>query len=412
MFVGVGASRVRDLFETARRNAPCIVFVDEIDAVGRQRGTGVGGGHDEREQTLNQLLTEMDGFERTTTIIVIAATNRADILDAALLRPGRFDRHVTVDLPDVRGREAILAVHSQKVKVEDNVSLERIALGTPGFSGAELEKLVNEAALLTVRQGLKKIQQIHLEEAIDKSLMGPERKSMVLSKDVIKETAYHETGHAIVAYFLKSKWNVHKITVIPRGRALGVTSYLPQEERYSESLDELLIQIAALMGGRAAEEIQFQKFTTGASDDIRRATDMARKMVCKFGMSRLGPVNYGNKSENPFLGRGLMEDRGYSDHLAHEIDQEVTRLITTQYDLAKKVITDNLDIFNRVSLALIQLETITGEEFTQIVLGSSVEDLRKPKDNDTDTTNTDKKEEDGHESNHPSLVFTPPLPSS
>jgi cell division protease FtsH len=399
MFVGVGASRVRDLFENAKKNAPCIVFIDEIDAVGRHRGTGVGGGHDEREQTLNQLLVEMDGFEGNEAIIVVAATNRPDVLDPALLRPGRFDRRVTVNLPDVRGRKEIVEVYLKKVKVSEDVEAERIALGTPGFAGADLENLVNEAALMAARTGAKVITMKDLEGAKDKILMGPERKSMVMSRETLTMTAYHETGHALVAYYLKSRSNVHKFSIIPRGRALGVTVYLPKEDIYSSSKDDLLIEIAKAMGGRAAEEIKFSQHTTGASDDIRRATEIARAMVCQYGMSKLGPINFGQKHENPFLGRDWGEARTYSDSVAHEIDQEVAQIANTQYELAKQILVDHMDTFEHISQVLLALETMDSEEFLAAVNGATIDDVREmqarkikghkdnSKDNSKDTAN-------------------------
>ena len=371
MFVGVGASRVRDLFENAKKNSPCIIFIDEIDAVGRHRGAGVGGGHDEREQTLNQLLVEMDGFEANDAVIVIAATNRPDVLDPALLRPGRFDRRVMVGLPDVRGRKEILGVHMKKIKHTEDINVERIALGTPGFSGADLENLCNEAALMAARNGMKRVTEKDFESAKDKILMGPERRSAVLPKETIKVTAFHEAGHALVAYYLKSRENVHKITVIPRGQALGVTAYLPKEDIYGYSKEDLLTKIAFAMGGRAAEEIKFSQFTTGASNDIQQATDLARRMVCQFGMSRLGPINFGQKSENPFLGRDWGESRNYSETLAHEIDMEVSKIINTQYELAKQILVDHMDVFERVSNILLEVETLDGEEFLAVVGNSA-----------------------------------------
>jgi cell division protease FtsH len=383
MFVGVGASRVRDLFENAKKNSPCIVFIDEIDAVGRHRGAGVGGGHDEREQTLNQLLVEMDGFESNEAIIVIAATNRADVLDPALLRPGRFDRRVMVGLPDSKGRKEILDVHVKKVKTADSVSVEKIALGTPGFSGADLENLVNEAALLAARKGLKKVSEPQFEEAKDKLLMGPERKSAVLPKATIEVTAYHEAGHALVAHFLKAKENVHKITVIPRGQALGATSYLPEDDVYGYSKEDLLIKIAYAMGGRAAEELKFKQFTTGASNDIQQATDIARKMVCEYGMSKLGPVNFGSKGNNPFLGRELGEAKSFSEQISYEIDTEVSQIINIQYEKAKKTLEKHMDIFENVSKILFELETLESEEFKAIVDGAAIEEIKNMKEKRT-----------------------------
>ena len=378
MFVGVGASRVRDLFENAKKNAPCIVFIDEIDAVGRHRGAGVGGGHDEREQTLNQLLVEMDGFEANDAVIVVAATNRPDVLDPALLRPGRFDRRVIVSLPDVRGRKEILNVYLKRVKAVEDVNVERLALGTPGFSGADLENLVNEAALMAARTNSKRVSAKDFESAKDKILMGPERKSMVMSKDVITVTAYHEAGHALVSYYMKSRSDVHKVTVIPRGRALGVTAFLPKEDIYSSTREDLVTHIAVSMGGRAAEDIKFGQLTTGASNDIQQATNVARAMVCEYGMSRLGPVNFGSKTENPFLGRDWGgEGRTYSDVIAHEIDMEVSKIINTQYELAKKVLLDHMDVFERVSQILLELETLDADEFIAVINGAQLEEIRK-----------------------------------
>jgi cell division protease FtsH len=376
MFVGVGASRVRDLFENAKKNSPCIVFIDEIDAVGRHRGAGVGGGHDEREQTLNQLLVEMDGFESTEAVIVIAATNRPDVLDPALLRPGRFDRRVVVNLPDVRGRKEILNVYLKRIKAADGIDVEKLALGSPGFSGADIENLCNEAALMAARLGNKKVSMQDFEYAKDKIMMGSERKSMVMSKELIKETAYHETGHALVSYYLEKKSNVHKLTVIPRGRALGATSFLPKEDIYSYTKEDLLTRIATSMGGRAAEEIKFSQFTTGAAEDIRSATEIARSMVCQYGMSTLGPINFGQKSENPFLGRDYGAERNFSGKVANDIDIEVSQIIHSQYNLAKKTLTDNMEIFERVSLMLIEVETLDTDEFIATINGASVLEIR------------------------------------
>jgi len=367
MFVGVGASRVRDLFENAKRNSPCIIFIDEIDAVGRHRGAGIGGGHDEREQTLNQLLVEMDGFEAHEAVIVIAATNRPDVLDPALLRPGRFDRRVTIQLPDVRGRKEILLVHMKKIKHVDDIRVEHIALGTPGFSGADLANLCNEAALMAARVNKKLVTEKDFEEAKDKILMGPERKSAMLPKKTVRITAYHETGHALVAHILKAKENVHKITVIPRGQALGLTAFLPKEDILNYSKEDLLVKIAYAMGGRAAEELKFSQFTTGASNDIQQATEITRRMVCQFGMSELGPISFGQKNENPFLGRDLGEMRNYSESVAKQIDSEVSRIINAQYDLAKKILTEHKDAFEKVAELLLEVETLDAEEFAAIV---------------------------------------------
>jgi cell division protease FtsH len=393
MFVGVGASRVRDLFENAKKNAPCIVFIDEIDAVGRHRGAGVGGGHDEREQTLNQLLVEMDGFEANDAVICIAATNRPDVLDPALLRPGRFDRRVVVNLPDVKGRKAILEVYLKKVKTMPDINVEKLALGTPGFAGADLENLVNEAALMAARMGAKRISMSDFEGAKDKILMGPERKSMALSKENITITAYHEAGHALVAHYTGSKTKVHKVTVIPRGQALGVTAFLPIEDIYSHSREDLLNDIAKAMGGRAAEEIKFGQFTTGAANDIKQATEMARAMVCRYGMSRLGPINFGQKSENPFLGRDFGETRPVSDSLAQEIDAEVSSIINGQYEKAKQILLDHMMSFEHVSRLLVELETLDAEEFLAAVGGADAETIRRIQAGKIENrTNPDQKE--------------------
>jgi cell division protease FtsH len=333
MFVGVGASRVRDLFEQGKKHAPCIIFIDEIDAVGRLRGAGLGGGHDEREQTLNQLLVEMDGFDTTEGVILVAATNRPDVLDPALLRPGRFDRQVVVNRPDMRGRVEVLQVHTKKVPIAANVELEKIARGTPGFSGADLENLVNEAALWAARLNKKEVEVIDFEMAKDKVLMGAERKSMFLSDEEKKTTAYHEAGHTLIAKLLPGTDPVHKVTIIPRGRALGVTMQLPTDDRHGYSKGYLLNQLAILMGGRVAEELVLNEMTTGAGNDIERATDLARKMVCEWGMSeKMGPLTFGKQNEQVFLGREMGSSRDFSDQIAMEIDQEVRRLVTENYE--------------------------------------------------------------------------------
>ena len=341
MFVGVGASRVRDLFEQGKKHAPCIIFIDEIDAVGRLRGAGLGGGHDEREQTLNQLLVEMDGFDTTEGVILIAATNRPDVLDPALLRPGRFDRQVVVNRPDLRGRSEILKVHTKKVPLVPDVELEKIARGTPGFSGADLENLVNEAALWAARQNKKEVELIDFEMAKDKVLMGAERKSMVLSDEEKRTTAYHEAGHALMAKLLPGTDPVHKVTIIPRGRALGVTMQLPTDDRHNYSKDFLYNTLAILMGGRVAEELVCTHVTTGAGNDLERATDLARKMVCEWGMSeKLGPLTFGRKDEEIFLGREIATRRDFSEQVALEIDHEVKRLVTENYERAKRILTE------------------------------------------------------------------------
>src|SRR5437660_961308 len=343
MFVGVGASRVRDLFEQGKKHAPCIIFIDEIDAVGRLRGAGLGGGHDEREQTLNQLLVEMDGFDTTEGVILIAATNRPDVLDPALLRPGRFDRQITVNRPDVRGRSEILKVHTKKVPLAKDVDLEVISRGTPGFSGADLENLVNEAALLAARLNKTAVELKDFEFAKDKVLMGVERKSMVLTEQEKRTTAYHEAGHALMAKLLPGTDPVHKVTIIPRGRALGVTMQLPVDDRHSYSKEFLYNNLAILMGGRVAEELVFKQITTGAGNDIERATDLARKMVCEWGMSdELGPLTFGKKDEEIFLGREIATRRDYSEDIALKIDTEVKRLVTENYERAKRILRENI----------------------------------------------------------------------
>src|SRR5213596_560212 len=343
MFVGVGASRVRDLFEQGKKHAPCIIFIDEIDAVGRLRGAGLGGGHDEREQTLNQLLVEMDGFDTTEGVILIAATNRPDVLDPALLRPGRFDRQITVNRPDVRGRSEILKVHTKKVPLAKDVDLEVISRGTPGFSGADLKNLVNEAALLAARLNKTTVELKDFEFAKDKVLMGVERKSMVLTDQEKRTTAYHEAGHALMARLLPGTDPVHKVTIIPRGRALGLTMQLPTDDRHSYSKEFLYNSLAILMGGRVAEELVFKQITTGAGNDIERATDLARKMVCEWGMSdELGPLTFGKKDEEIFLGREIATRRDYSEEIALKIDSEVKRLVTENYERAKRMLRDNM----------------------------------------------------------------------
>jgi cell division protease FtsH len=377
MFVGVGASRVRDLFENAKKNAPCIIFIDEIDAVGRHRGAGVGGGHDEREQTLNQLLVEMDGFEANEAVIVIAATNRPDVLDPALLRPGRFDRRVVVNLPDVRGRKEILSVYLNRVKRIQDINVEKLALGTPGFSGADLENLVNEAALWAARHSAKRIGMSDLEAAKDKILMGPERKNMAMSKDVLRVTAYHEAGHALVAYYKKSKNLVHKLTIIPRGRALGVTAFLPKEDHYNHSMLDLTNQIAVAMGGRAAEDIKFGQFTTGAANDIKQASEIARAMVCQYGMSKLGPVNFAERHDNPFLGKEIGDQRHHSEAIAMEIDREVSDTINHQYQLAKQILVDHMDVFESVAQILLEVETLDHDEFVAVINGATLAEIRE-----------------------------------
>jgi cell division protease FtsH len=381
MFVGVGASRVRDLFEQGKKNAPCIIFIDEIDAVGRHRGAGLGGGHDEREQTLNQLLVEMDGFESNDGVILVAATNRPDVLDPALLRPGRFDRRIVVPRPDLRGRQGILKVHTKRTPLDESVVLEVIARGTPGFSGADIENLVNEAALMAARNNRDKLLMVDFEQAKDKVLMGGERKSMVISDAEKKNTAYHETGHAMVARLLPNTDPVHKVTIIPRGRALGLTQQLPTDDRYSLNKEGVMNDIAILMGGRAAEDLVFNTFTTGAGNDIERATELARKMVCEWGMSeRMGPVAFGKKEEQIFLGREMSSAEGYSEQTAIEIDGEIRRIVQAQYDLAKKLLTDNRDALDRIAHALLEYETLDGADVDQLLRGQA---LTRPKPAET-----------------------------
>jgi len=372
MFVGVGASRVRDLFEQGKKNAPCIIFIDEIDAVGRLRGAGLGGGHDEREQTLNQLLVEMDGFETSEGVILIAATNRPDVLDPALLRPGRFDRQVEVSRPDVRGRLEVLRVHTKRFPLGKDVNLEVIARGTPGFSGADLANLVNEAALLAARMDKKVVEMSDFEAAKDKVLMGVERKSMVLSEEEKRTTAYHEAGHALVARMIPGTDPVHKVTIIPRGRALGLTMQLPTDDRYTFPREFLYNNIAILMGGRAAEEIVLNRITTGAGNDIERATDLARKMICEWGMSeKLGPLTFGKKDEEIFLGREIATRRDYSESTAIEIDNEVKRLVMDNYERAKNILRENIKALRAIAEALLEREVLDAPEIDKLIEGAS-----------------------------------------
>lgn len=368
MFVGVGASRVRDLFEQGKKHAPCIIFIDEIDAVGRLRGAGLGGGHDEREQTLNQLLVEMDGFETNDGVILIAATNRPDVLDPALLRPGRFDRQVVVGRPDVRGRGEILKVHTKKIPLSSNVDLETIARGTPGFSGAELANLVNEAALFAARINKKSVEMTDFETAKDKVLMGVERKSLLISEKEKRNTAFHEAGHTLVAKLLPDADPIHKVTIIPRGRALGITQQLPVDEKYTYSKEFLYTNIAVLLGGRAAEELMLNHMTTGAGNDIERATELARKMVCEWGMSeKLGPLTFGKKQEEIFLGREITQHRDYSEQTAIMIDEEVKRLVLENYDRASNLLKDNINSLKALAEALLEKEVLDGPEIDEIL---------------------------------------------
>lgn len=367
MFVGVGASRVRDLFENAKKNAPCIIFIDEIDAVGRQRGAGLGGGHDEREQTLNQLLVEMDGFGANEGVIIIAATNRPDVLDPALLRPGRFDRQITVDRPDVVGREAILHVHARNKPLADNVDLDIIARRTPGFSGADLENLLNEAALLAARRNLKEIFMQEIEDAIDRVIAGTEKKSRRVSEKEQRIVAYHESGHTIVGYYLKGSDIVHKVTIVPRGNAGGYAVMLPKEDRFMMTEQELKDRIVGLLGGRVAEEVVLGEVSTGASNDFQRATGIARKMVMEFGMSKLGPLQFGEAQGQVFLGRDIGHERNYSEAIAHEIDQEVQRIIVEQYNRCKDLLTKYRQKLELVAKTLLKVETLTREQIEELL---------------------------------------------
>jgi len=378
MFVGVGASRVRDLFEQGKKNAPCIIFIDEIDAVGRHRGAGLGGGHDEREQTLNALLVEMDGFESNEGVILIAATNRPDVLDPALLRPGRFDRRIVVPRPDLKGREEILRVHTRKVPLAEDVDLSLIARGTPGFSGADLANLVNEAALWAARQNRKVVTQADFEMAKDKVLMGVERKSMILSDEEKRNTAYHEAGHALVAAMIPEADPLHKVTIIPRGMALGITMQLPIDDKHTYTKDFLEAQLAVLMGGRAAEEIVLGKLTTGAGNDIERVTDLARQMVCEWGMSELGPLTFGKKEEAIFLGREIAQHRDYSEDTAIRIDQEVKKIVTAAYDRAREILRTNRSALDRIAQALLEREVLDANEIRLLIEGKPLPEKAPP----------------------------------
>jgi cell division protease FtsH len=372
MFVGVGASMVRDLFNQSKKNAPCIIFIDEIDAVGRHRGAGLGGGHDEREQTLNQLLVEMDGFESNEGVIVMSATNRPDVLDPALLRPGRFDRQIVVPIPDVRGREAILGVHTRKTILSQNVDLSIIARGTPGFSGADLENLVNEAALIAARKSKKDIEMEDFEHAKDKVLMGVERKSMIISYEERRNAAYHEAGHALVANMIPGSDPIHKVTIIPRGMALGITQQLPIDERHTYPKEYLLDNITILLGGRVAEEIVLKHETTGAGNDIERVTEIARKMVCEWGMSeKLGPLNYGKKEEHIFLGREITRHRDFSENTAQEIDGELRKIVTGCFEMARGIVIKNIDALHAIANKLLEKEVLDGQEIENIIREST-----------------------------------------
>jgi cell division protease FtsH len=376
MFVGVGASRVRDLFEQGKKNAPCIIFIDEIDAVGRHRGAGLGGGHDEREQTLNQLLVEMDGFEANDGVILVAATNRPDVLDPALLRPGRFDRRVIVDRPDIRGREEVLKVHSKKIPLAEDVNLNVLARGTPGFSGADLANMVNEAALTAARFNRKAVHMYDFEVAKDKVMMGAERKSMLLTDEEKRVTAYHEAGHTLVSALREHSDPLHKVTIIPRGMALGVTVYLPEEDQHTVTKEYLETRLATLMGGRAAEEIFLKQMTTGAGNDIERVTELARKMVCEFGMSELGPMTFGKKEEQIFLGREIAQHRDFSDDTAKQIDAEVRKFVDSAYKAAYNILETNQEIMHRMAAALLERETLDAAEIKLIIEGKELPAVR------------------------------------
>jgi cell division protease FtsH len=379
MFVGVGASRVRDLFEQGKKNAPCIIFVDEIDAVGRHRGAGLGGGHDEREQTLNQLLVEMDGFDSNEGVIMIAATNRPDVLDPALLRPGRFDRQVVVSRPDLRGREGILKVHTKRVPLAKDVDLSVISRGTPGFSGADLANLVNEAALWAARQNKENVDMLDFETSKDKVLMGAERKSMIISEDEKRNTAYHEAGHTLVAKLMPGTDPIHKVTIIPRGRALGVTQQLPVDEKHTYPREFLLNDIVILMGGRAAEELVLHEMRTGAGNDIERATDLARKMVCNWGMSdKMGPLSFGKKEEHIFLGRELSQHKDYSEKTAIMIDEEIRRIVTDSFTKAKDLLSKHIDQLHALAESLLEKEVLAGQEIDK-VLESTASSKKRPR---------------------------------
>jgi cell division protease FtsH len=405
MFVGVGASRVRDLFEQGKKNAPCIIFIDEIDAVGRHRGAGLGGGHDEREQTLNQLLVEMDGFESNDGVILVASTNRPDVLDPALLRPGRFDRRVVVQRPDVKGREGILAVHTRKIPLGDDVDINVIARSTPGFTGADLANLVNEAALNAARYNRKVVSMSDFEWAKDKVLMGTERRSIVMSNEEKRNTAYHEAGHTMVGIKVPNADPVHKVSIIPRGMALGVTMQLPEADRYSHTRDYLEGQIAILMGGRIAEEMFLNHITTGASNDIERATELARRMVCEFGMSSLGPITFGKKEEQIFLGREIAQHQDYSEDTAIKIDQEVKRIVTEQYNRARQIILENKEAMIRLSEALLERESLDSVQIRRLVAGLPLDD---------DTLNPPAREEKPKTEPKPSRLnpIIPPVPGN
>lgn len=405
MFVGVGASRVRDLFAQGKKNAPCIIFIDEIDAVGRHRGAGLGGGHDEREQTLNQLLVEMDGFESNEGVILIAATNRPDVLDPALLRPGRFDREVVVSLPDIKGREGIIKVHTRRVPLGKDVNISILARGTPGMSGAQLANLVNEAALAAARYGRKAVTMADFEEAKDKELMGKERKSMIMSDQEKRNTAYHEAGHALVAHMLPDADPLHKVTIIPRGRALGITMQLPEEDRYNYTKEYMEASVAILLGGRAAEEVILGSFTTGASNDLERVTERARKMVCEWGMSEeLGPLTYGKKAEQIFIGREIAQHQDYSEGTAVQIDQAVKNLVLKCYAMAKAIVEEQRESLILLAEALLEYETLDAQEIIAIIKGEKIQRDMGPEISDQPEP---KQEEKGKEEEKEQAI--PPL---
>lgn len=410
MFVGVGASRVRDLFEQGKKNAPCIIFIDEIDAVGRHRGAGLGGGHDEREQTLNQLLVEMDGFESNDGVILMASTNRPDVLDPALLRPGRFDRQVVVSYPDVRGREGILKVHTRKIPLDEGVDINIIARGTPGFTGADLANLVNEAALIAAREDKKVVTLRDLEFAKDKVMMGPERRSMVISEKERRLTAIHEAGHAIVGMNIPESDPVHKVTIVPRGRALGVTYFLPEQDILGRTKEELLAMIANSMGGRIAEELFIGQITTGASNDIEKATEIARSMVCQYGMSDLGPLAFGKKDEQIFLGREINQHRDFSEDTAIKIDLEVKRIISEQYERATQILKDHADAMERITEALLEHESLDNAQMRRLIAGLPVngDEPLSTKDDD----GTPEKEETTTESRFKKPILPPITPNN
>ncbi|MCK4336768.1 MAG: ATP-dependent zinc metalloprotease FtsH, partial [Candidatus Aminicenantes bacterium] len=391
MFVGVGASRVRDLFRKAKVNTPCIVFIDEIDAVGRFRGAGIGGGHDEREQTLNALLVEMDGFDSNVGVILIAATNRPDILDSALLRPGRFDRRVVVNMPDIKGREQILKVHIKNIPLSKDVNLKVLARTTPGFSGADLANLINEGALLAARLGQNKVTMNNFESAKDKVLMGVERKSMIISDDEKKSTAYHEAGHALVTSLIPAADPIHKVTIIPRGLALGITQQLPLDDRYTYSQEYLEAQLSVLMAGRIAEKMFLGKTTTGAANDFEKSTEIARKMVCQYGMSDLGPLTYGERDDLIFLGRDLAMHKNFSEKTAEYIDKEVRRIIERNYKRAEDLLTKNKTKLKRIAAALLEKEILTADEITALINGKKISMKKPASKQDKDKKNKSKK---------------------